>query len=156
MSRGVLRWRLDDEGQTLRAGHAVARVLKPGDVVGLVGDLGAGKTCLVRGILGGLFEQAGHDTTRGTSQVSSPTYTLMHHYDGPGRFDPVLHVDLYRLEDEDDLESTGYWDAVEDAGLILVEWIDTLSGAWPGAGVRLQLHHTDATRELEVSIRGGY
>lgn len=150
------RWTLSDAEQTQRAGRLIAHALAPGDVVGLIGDLGAGKTCLVRGLMGGLYERHGEPRERGEEQVSSPTYTLMNIYDAPRRFDPVVHVDLYRLEDDDDLESTGYWDTVEGAGLLLVEWIDMLPGAWPGGdGLTIRLGHTDEGRELHLSWSGG-
>lgn len=149
------RWALCGEERTLQVGRLIAEVVEPGDAVGLIGDLGAGKTCLVRGLMGGLYAHAGEPSSRGEQEVSSPTYTLMNVYDAPGRFDPVVHVDLYRLEDEDDLESTGYWDMVEGAGLLLVEWIDTLPGAWPGGdGLTVRLSHTDTGREVELSWSG--
>lgn len=135
-------WSLRDAEMTERAGETLAHHVEPTEAVGLVGSLGAGKTCLTRGLWRGLHSRAGREAT--SQPVTSPTYTLINHYDGPAPFDAVVHVDLYRLNDSDDLESTGYWDAVDDASLVIIEWLDQLPQAWPGqGGWRLELAHTD-------------
>lgn len=88
----------------------------------LSGHLGAGKTFFVRSALQAL----------GCSDVSSPTYSLIHEYRLADQT-PVYHIDLYRFEDEEDLESSGFWDlfALEKA-LIFVEWSDRISETqWP-------------------------
>ncbi len=148
MTRDTTRWRLRDAQQTEQIGAALCAALRPGDFIGLSGPLGAGKTCITRGILAGLRPEPGHD-------VSSPTYTLMNHYKAQAPFVRVLHADLYRLEDMDDLESTGYWDAIEEADLALVEWIDKLPAAWPREGFDLRLDYDQGqTRSLELRWRG--
>ncbi len=137
---------LPDQAATERLGELLATVLTRGDFVGLEGELGAGKTCVTRGILRAL--------TGGTARVTSPTYTLLNEYDGPDHMPVVVHADLYRLHDEDDLESTGYWDAVADADLLIVEWIDQVTAAWPETGWRIQLQHVEAGRSVTVSWVG--
>jgi tRNA threonylcarbamoyladenosine biosynthesis protein TsaE len=83
----------------------------------LTGDLGAGKTALTREILHSF----------GCDEVFSPTYGLIHEYSVTG-LDHCYHVDLYRLQDRDDLESSGFWDLFTlDSGLILVEWANKIA-----------------------------
>ena len=97
----------------------VSRFLDSRTVLLLIGPVGSGKTTLVS-ILG---------KARGFSEMASPTFAIHHRY-GSGHSKDFDHVDLYRLKDEDDLESTGFWDlfAVEQ-GLIIVEWGNLLSEA---------------------------
>ncbi len=103
---------LPDEAATLDMGRRLAEVLRrhPG-LVRLFGDLGAGKTTLVRGILRGL----GH-----AGPVRSPTYTLIEPYED--LVPPVYHIDLYRLADPEELEWLGYRDLAAGSALVLIEW----------------------------------
>ena len=112
----------------LELGNCWASRLGGGTVVFLVGDLGAGKTTLARGILGGL----GH---RGT--VPSPTYTLVEHY--PLAAGDVYHVDLYRLEDPAELEMTGLRDVLDTAAMLLVEWPERGAGRLPAPDFRVEI-----------------
>ncbi len=150
----VLARDLGNEQETEALGKTLAQVLAPQDVVGLRGDLGAGKTCVARGILDGLF--ARYKQIRPEDlRVTSPTYTLMNLYPGPAPFAEILHADLYRLTDLDDLESTGYWDQLEEASLLLAEWIDCVQGAWPREGWDIELQHTpEDTRRALITWRG--
>lgn len=123
------------EDQTVALGATLARVLRPGDVLALDGDLGAGKTRLVRGIAEGL----GMDP----AQVSSPTYVVIHEYSAADTArTPLFHVDAYRLSGPDDLDSLG-WERVMDAfGIVVVEWAERIAAALaeePSVGrVRIQ------------------
>lgn len=108
---GEYRTRAPSQTESIASG--LARHLAAGDVVGLHGDLGSGKTCFVRGLVAGL-----KDADR--AEVSSPTYALMNLYPTQP---PVYHFDLYRVCGIDDLETTGYWDQIEEAdGIVVVEW----------------------------------
>ena len=110
---------LDEEGLA-RLGRAIAPLLRPGDVVALSGELGAGKTTLARAILSAL----GH---RG--EVPSPTFTLAQGYEDLAI--PVLHCDLYRLRDAAEAESLGLDDWLL-SGALLVEWPERLGTTlWP-------------------------
>lgn len=105
------------EDETAAAGEHLARTLKPGDVVLLYGDLGAGKTAFVRGMACGL----GVDP----HEVSSPTFTIVQQYTGGG---PTLyHVDLYRLE-SDEIDDLGLDDLVSGNGVVAIEWADRWRG----------------------------
>lgn len=95
---------------TERAAADFARTLLPGDCVCLDGDLGAGKTAFVRGAASVLCPGV---------RTQSPTYTIMNRYKGKC---PVLHFDMYRVEDEDSLYSTGYFDVIESDAVIFIEW----------------------------------
>ena len=112
---------LDDEAATVAAGAALASQLRPGDVVAMTGDLGAGKTTLVRGLLHAL----GHE-----GEVPSPSFALVQPYED---LDPrVWHVDLYRVEDVSEIGELGL-DSAADA-VLLVEWPERAGeAAWPDA-----------------------
>lgn len=137
----VARCHLVGDHQTRRLGSAVADVLQGGGFLGLVGELGAGKTTLVQGLLHALGGDA-----------SSPTYTLLNEYPVLPR---VYHFDLYRLSDADDLETTAYWDYVDDRdAIVVVEWIDRIPQAWFGSGAILELAHRHEGRSAAVWSTG--
>lgn len=96
---------------TARLGIALGGLLRPGDVIVLSGDLGAGKTRLTSGVARGLGDEA---------PVTSPTFTIMCVHDG-GRI-PLYHFDLYRLDDPAQLDDVGIYDVLDDDGACLVEW----------------------------------
>lgn len=136
--------------QTMDIGHALGEMLKAGDVVALVGMLGAGKTQLVRGLARGL----GMDTRL----VSSPTYVLMCEYP-PAKADdiPLVHIDAYRLESLDDLESIGWCEELLADSITVIEWADRLGDELPSNLLRIELQHEeDETRSLTVSSQGDF
>lgn len=103
--------------ETIRSGRAIARLLQPPKFLILRGDLGAGKTTLVKGIAEEL-EAADAD------EVTSPTFTLIHEYEGTRDGQPVrlYHLDLYRIETERQLDTLGLDDLSGPDSLVLVEW----------------------------------
>jgi len=105
--------------QTFEIGRSLAAELRPGAVLALAGDLGAGKTQLVKGLAAGL----GIDT-----EPTSPTFTLIHEY--PGSL-PLFHIDLYRLESEDEVLRIGIDDYLAGEGVTVVEWADKFAGLMP-------------------------
>jgi tRNA threonylcarbamoyladenosine biosynthesis protein TsaE len=113
---------LSSQEETERFGIRLAGQLRPGDVVALNGDLGAGKTALARGILRGLGF---------TGDVASPTFPIVQVYDPPEVRLPVWHIDLYRIEDAVELEELALDEARYDTAL-LIEWPERLGrGLWP-------------------------
>jgi tRNA threonylcarbamoyladenosine biosynthesis protein TsaE len=111
------------EADTERLGRALAEVVGPGVVIGLVGTLGAGKTRLVRA----LAEALGVDP----GAIASPTFVLIHEYEGRM---PVYHFDAYRLAGPDEFDALGasdYW--TEADGLCLIEWADLVADRLPPA-----------------------
>jgi tRNA threonylcarbamoyladenosine biosynthesis protein TsaE len=99
--------------ETIELGRHLARELKPPQLVILRGDLGAGKTTLVKGIAEG-FQAASQE------DVTSPTFTLIHEYRGPAI--NVFHIDLYRIDTERELETLGLDDLYGDSNVLLIEW----------------------------------
>jgi tRNA threonylcarbamoyladenosine biosynthesis protein TsaE len=104
------------EDETFALGQRIGRGLKGGELLLLEGELGLGKTVLVKGIADGLGIDA--------DEVTSPSYTLVHEYEG-GRF-PLFHVDLYRLDAIEDIGSLGLEEIMAAGGVIVVEWGDKL------------------------------
>ena len=100
------------EDETLELGYIVGRVLRPGDAVYLIGELGAGKTRIAKGIVSGA-------TGVSPDEVVSPTFTLVNTFEGEF---PVHHADLYRLA-PDQVETTGLEEALDD-GAVIVEWAE--------------------------------
>lgn len=125
MSRQCL---LPDEADTLALGAELARTLRLGGVVYLSGDLGAGKTTLVRGLLRALGHQG---------RVKSPSYGLIESYE----FDEltVHHLDLYRLGDPEEIEFLGLEDLFDGPTLMLVEWAERGRGHLPPADVLIDI-----------------
>ena len=99
--------------ETIALGRELASVLVPPKIVVLRGDLGAGKTTLVKGIAEG-FAAASHD------DVTSPTFTLIHEYRGPAA--TLYHIDLYRIDTPRELETLGLDDLMTDKSVLLIEW----------------------------------
>lgn len=124
---------LADEAATLAVGERLASVLRPGDVVAMSGDLGAGKTTLVRGLLHALGHQG---------EVPSPSFAIVQPYEDVDP--PVWHADLYRVDDSAELAELGL-DSLGD-GVLVVEWPERAgAGAWPQA-LRLSLEITGPKR----------
>jgi tRNA threonylcarbamoyladenosine biosynthesis protein TsaE len=123
----VYRTRSEDE--TIALGRDLARRLPRRAVVLLIGNLGAGKTTLAKGIAEGLGAAA-------AEEVSSPTFTVVHEYGG-GR---VLHVDLYRIEDPAGLRTLGIEELLERDAVVLVEWGERFPRLWPPG--RTEVHFT--------------
>lgn len=139
---------LVDEAATLAFGARLARELEAGMILYLEGDLGAGKTTLVRGLLRAL----GHG-----GRVKSPTYTLAEAYSLPA-FD-LYHFDLYRLHDPREWLDAGFRDLADDGAVTLVEWPEKAAGWLPAPDVVIRLRIRDDGRDAEceaASPRGAH
>ncbi len=131
--------------ETAAVGEALGRLLRGGEVLALVGDLGAGKTCFVQGLASGLEipEEA---------YVRSPTFSLIEQYEG--RL-PVYHLDLYRLSDVDELESIGWRDCLDGESVVAVEWADRLEGYLPVDYLAIRLvSKSPEEREIQIAVYG--
>jgi tRNA threonylcarbamoyladenosine biosynthesis protein TsaE len=127
--------------ETIDFGRRLAGELRPGDVVALNGDLGAGKTCLVKGLAAGLGI---------TQDVTSPTFTIIHEYRS-GRI-PLVHVDLYRLESVPQIVATGLEDYFDGGGITVIEWANKVEPLLPATTRRIRLTVVDEnTRRIEVT-----
>lgn len=124
---------LHGEVETLDFGKHLARVAESGNIFFLQGDLGAGKTTLVRGFL----QELGHD-----GPVKSPTYTLVEHYTYANKH--IYHFDLYRLGDPEELEYMGMRDYLGPRNICLIEWAERGTGFLPEPELNIHLHYEDA------------
>lgn len=129
-----------DEARLAEVASCLALILRPGDVIALSGDLGAGKTTFARGLLRGLGW---------TGEVPSPSFTLVQIYD---TVPPVWHIDLYRLDSVDEADALGLDDAWDDA-TVIIEWPERLGGRLPANALRLRLDGAgDVTRTLTWTV----
>ena len=134
----------DNEVETVREGEKLGHTLKPGAIVALYGELGAGKTAFTRGVANGLGIDA---------NVSSPTFTIVNEY--PGDI-PLFHFDMYRLESENELFDIGWDDYHDRDGICVVEWSEKVPGAFfPDTTVVKFKILGDNSRSLDIEIKGG-
>jgi tRNA threonylcarbamoyladenosine biosynthesis protein TsaE len=127
---------------TRRLAGRLAEVARPGDILCLWGDLGAGKTVFAKGFGKGL----GIDDT-----ISSPTFVLMGEY--AGRL-PLFHIDLYRLASAEEALDGGLLDDRQALGVVLIEWPDRLGDALPPARLDVRIDGTDGPRRIELTAVG--
>jgi tRNA threonylcarbamoyladenosine biosynthesis protein TsaE len=127
--------------ETIGFGERLAATLQRGDVVALSGELGAGKTALVKGIARGL----------GVSQdVTSPTFTLIHEYTG-GRL-RLFHIDLYRLDSAQQALAIGIEDYLNGDGITVIEWAEKIASLLPERTTRIRIESLGETmRRIEVA-----
>ncbi|HEX6896184.1 MAG TPA: tRNA (adenosine(37)-N6)-threonylcarbamoyltransferase complex ATPase subunit type 1 TsaE [Bryobacteraceae bacterium] len=128
------------EEETIALGEKLAAELPAKAVVLLIGNLGAGKTTLAKGIVTGLG-------VADPAEVSSPTFTLIHEY-GPG----VYHIDLYRLETPAEVATLGLDEIFDRDAVVLIEWGEKFLPLLPDERVEIRLRTLDEnSREIEVS-----
>jgi tRNA threonylcarbamoyladenosine biosynthesis protein TsaE len=127
--------------ETIERGREIGARLKAPVLVLLEGDLGAGKTTLTKGIVSGAGAAK-------EEEVTSPTFTLVHKYDGRTR---VYHIDLYRISDLHDLETLGLEDVFSEKAIVIVEWPDRLKlrTDWPVVRIFLE-HVSEDSRRIVV------
>ena len=133
--------------ETIDCGRELARLLVPPKFLILRGELGAGKTTLVKGIAEGL-------NAADAEEVTSPTFTLIHEYEGLLDEKPVklYHLDLYRLKNNDEAVEAGVEDVLFSGEICLVEWPERAPGIFPDKTVNVFLELIDpATRKLIVT-----
>jgi tRNA threonylcarbamoyladenosine biosynthesis protein TsaE len=128
--------------ETIAKGREIAANLRPPVMVMLSGELGSGKTTLTKGIISGLGAAREED-------VTSPTFTLVHVFQNQCK---VYHVDLYRVENFQDLESLGLEDALGEQAVVIVEWPEHFSFRtdWPRVEIRLE-HAGGDSRRIAIS-----
>ncbi|MEN6356042.1 MAG: tRNA (adenosine(37)-N6)-threonylcarbamoyltransferase complex ATPase subunit type 1 TsaE [Armatimonadota bacterium] len=113
--------------ETMALGERLGKILCPGAVLALFGDLGAGKTTFTKGIARGLGL---------ADDVHSPTFTLIHEHIGPT---PLYHVDLYRLESEAEVDSLGIEEYIYSEGITIIEWADRMRSMLPPERLDIEL-----------------
>lgn len=142
----MFKFKSDTPARTAELARRLAGVLRPGTVICLDGDLGAGKTLFVQNLAASLGVQG---------EVTSPTFNLMNVYED-GRL-PLVHFDLYRLEQEYELDEIGFYDYAENPdGLVLIEWAEKFPECLPEDHIALQIQRTDVENErvLVFSLAG--
>jgi len=137
-----LQLELPDEAATLALGAALASALEPGLLVNLHGDLGVGKTTLVRGVLRAL----GH-----TGPVKSPTYTLVELYEVSRLV--LHHFDFYRFHDPREWIDAGFRESFNGSTVSLIEWPEKAGGLLPPADVEIHLESSGAGRSASLRAR---
>ncbi len=131
--------------ETEALGEAIGNALCGGEFVGLVGDLGAGKTAFVRGVARG----AGVPPE---ARVSSPTFALVNEYAG-GRV-RLCHADLYRVRDAEELYDAGFYDLVGAEAALFVEWLDQVRDVAPRERLVVRIDKTPGGRSLTFEADG--
>ncbi|MBD3367659.1 MAG: tRNA (adenosine(37)-N6)-threonylcarbamoyltransferase complex ATPase subunit type 1 TsaE [Candidatus Eisenbacteria bacterium] len=140
---GALRFRTTSPDETRELGRRVGQRVEPGAFIGLIGDLGSGKTVFVQGLALGL---------ECDEPVSSPTFVIINEYSG--RL-PVHHVDLYRLTDEAAVESLGYRELFWSDGVTVVEWAERAGALVPDDRLDIRLGHvSESVRSFDVRATG--
>ena len=141
MSARVVKTRSEEE--TIALGVEIGRSLGRRAVVLLIGELGAGKTTIAKGIVQGLCAVL-------PDEVASPTYTLIHEF---GENPKVYHIDLYRLEHAGEVLALGIDELLDREAIVLVEWGERFPALWPRDRIEIRLRALDDT-EREIHISG--
>jgi tRNA threonylcarbamoyladenosine biosynthesis protein TsaE len=122
----------------MELGRALASQLQPGDVVVFYGDLGAGKTTMIKGVAAGLGV---------ADVVKSPSFVIVTEYAGKL---PVYHVDLYRLSEDSDFESIGLDSYLDGDGVCLIEWAERAEKVLPDKAIRVRMSVDGSGRQIEI------
>ncbi|MUK88532.1 tRNA (adenosine(37)-N6)-threonylcarbamoyltransferase complex ATPase subunit type 1 TsaE [Ornithinibacillus sp. L9] len=131
------------EEETLKIAQRLANLVKPGDVITLEGDLGAGKTTFTKGLAQGLGVKR---------TVSSPTFTIVKEYEGQI---PLYHMDVYRLENSD--EDIGFEEYFNGSGLTVVEWAQFIEEYLPNEILTIHFNYIDEhSRLIEFKPKGSH
>lgn len=137
----ALVYRTESEDETIATGEQIGRSLPRRAVVLLIGELGAGKTTIAKGILRGLGVAE-------PDEVTSPTYTLIHEF---GTGPKAYHIDLYRLERPSEVAPLGIDELLDQEAVLLVEWGERFPRLWPPDRIEIHLAWVDETaREIRV------
>ncbi len=140
----MLKFVTNSAEETRQLGIKIGEKLKSGDVVAMFGSMGMGKTAFTHGLAEGL----GIDQ----KQVSSPTFALVHEYNGKHT---LYHFDMYRIESWDDLYSTGFFDYLDYGGILAVEWSENIENALPEDSIRIHFEKGESEFQRIITIDGG-
>lgn len=121
-----------NESETINLGVEIASSLKGGDVIALYGDLGSGKTRLVKGICQGLDVK---------QMVNSPTFIIVNEYSSQ-KFHKIYHFDLYRMRSEDEVLQMGFEEYINTEGIVLIEWPEHVERLLPQKTIKIHISHT--------------
>lgn len=131
--------------ETIRLGRKIGRLLIGGDVIALVGELGTGKTQFIKGLASGVG-------VKNSKYLSSPSFTLIHEYQGRT---PFYHIDLFRLKTEEEAEELGLEEYFHGDGITAIEWADKILSLLPRELLWTQITYTGVhTRSIEITGKG--
>lgn len=133
--------------ETIALGKRVATYLKPGDVILLDGDLGAGKTHFVKGLALGLGIDA---------DVTSPTFTILNNYPKSTPSEPLIrqlnHFDVYRVNDEDEILDLGFEEMIYGEDISVIEWSRLIPGILPENSLTINIQHGNSPQERIITM----
>lgn len=131
--------------ETIRIGKQIGSLLRPEDVVALVGELGTGKTHFIKGL-------ASATGVKNSRYITSPSFTLVHEYQGEF---PFYHIDLFRLETEKEAEGLGLDEYFQGRGITAIEWADKIPNLLPEEILWIEIRYTgENTRSIEILAKG--
>lgn len=141
----IERYLSNSPDETEAIGVRLGRFLSRGDAVAFFGELGSGKTTMIRGIAASLGVDA--------AEVVSPTFTIVNRYEGRC---PVFHIDLYRIEKPQEIDELGLWEMLNDDGVCLIEWTERAVEILPAEAIRVELSRvSEDVREIKINARNG-
>lgn len=136
--------RTHSEKETFELGKRIANAVNPGMVILFYGDLGAGKTVMTKGIAAGLGI---------AEMITSPTFTIMQEYEG-GRM-PLYHLDVYRIEDPDEMEEVGLNEYIYGNGLTVIEWAEQIEDILPEDAIKITIErNVENPEDRDIRIEG--
>lgn len=134
-----------NESETINLGVKIASSLKNGDVIALYGDLGSGKTRLVKGICLGLDVK---------QMVNSPTFIIVNEYNST-KFHNIFHFDLYRLKSEEEILAMGFDDYMKNRGIVIIEWPEHAERLLPPGTIKIHISHSvEIENERWIRLEG--
>ena len=152
-------WNTASPEETIALAEQIGAKLRAGDVIAYRGDLGAGKTTFTRGLAAGMGIQ---------ELVTSPTFALVHEYGGEpplagasqcskaakvGKCPSLIHFDMYRIADENELETTGFYDYPQEDSVFAIEWSENIEAALPAHTMTLTIERT-GEESRRITLKG--
>lgn len=134
-------WKTDLPEETYNLGRMLAQLIKSGDMICLVGELGAGKTILTQGICSGLGIK---------EDVTSPTFTVVNVYEAANT--TVYHFDLYRLDNSEELYDIGFYEYINSGGISFVEWSDKFFAEVPEDYLLIEIKYAEIQTQRLIAI----
>ena len=138
----MLRFISDSVSDTEAVAEKLGKKLQPGIVVAYFGGLGMGKTAFTRGLAKGMGI---------TADVSSPTFAIVNDYGGTP---PLVHFDMYKVDNWDDLYSSGFFDYLDMGAVLAVEWSENIENALPDDTIRITIEKGESDTQRIITIEG--
>ncbi|CAH2211925.1 tRNA (adenosine(37)-N6)-threonylcarbamoyltransferase complex ATPase subunit type 1 TsaE [Tepidibacter aestuarii] len=133
---------LKNEQETSEIGYRLGQLLNKGDVVCLIGDLGAGKTTITKSIARALEVD---------DYITSPTFTIVNEYDGKYS---LYHFDVYRISSSEDMYEIGFEEYLYGDGICIIEWANLIEDILPDEYMNIELNYKDEGREMIITPHG--